>query len=356
MSATNLSQSWGKAVELVHCESCKWRYLLSEEKLPCDCPHCYRAALTSEQSPDPNSLTQLSKLFLDFTVTPETLSERILHFRRRIPFAPTDLVPDNLQTRLQQIYLPLWLVDSQVQAIWEAETGFNYDIVSHQEYYHENKGWNSQQITKTRIQWEKRLGALIRPHNEIPTSALQTPGDLKPLLESYHLSKKQPYSPQAIDSALVYLPTRWQNEAWKNVLPIIEETTTQECQQAARADHIREFAWQPTYHNQQWTLLLLPLYSSYYLDDEQQRQPVLLHGQSGLISGKRRASMQRAKRFSLFIATIAIAIALLSLLAFLLATSATVLDAAMIGLFVALLVGLFALLPLAIVWYFNQTH
>ena len=119
MSATNLSQSWGNAVELVHCESCKWRYLLPEEKLASDCPHCYRAALTSEPSPEAHSLSKVKKQYLDFTVTPETLSERILDFRGRIPFAPTDLLPEQLQTRLQQVYLPLWLVDSQVQAIWE---------------------------------------------------------------------------------------------------------------------------------------------------------------------------------------------------------------------------------------------
>ncbi|MGB0388762.1 MAG: hypothetical protein ACPGWR_28415 [Ardenticatenaceae bacterium] len=356
MSHTNLSQSWGKAVELVDCEYCKWRYLLSAEKQPDDCPHCYRAALSLGQSPEANSLSKVKKLFLNFTVTPQTLSERILDFARRIPFAPTDLVAENLQTRLQALYLPLWLVDSQVQAVWEAETGFNYDILSHKDEYHENTGWNSEEITKTRIQWEKRLGALIRTHNEISTSALQKPEELKALFEAYDLSKKQRYTPQAIASALVYLPTRPQNEAWLDVVPIIEETSSKECQQAASADHIRNFAWQPTFHNQQWTLLLLPVYASYYLDDQQQRQPLLLHGQSGLISGKRRASMQRAKRYSLLIVTIAIAIALFSLLAFMLSTAAAVLDAAMIGVYAALVVGVLALLPLLIVWYFNRTH
>lgn len=368
MSDMNLSQSWGKAVELVHCEFCKWHYLLSEDKLPCDCPHCYRAALASEGSPKFSSLTQFSKLVLDFTVTPETLSERILQFKRGIPFAPTDLEPNQLQTRLQQVYLPLWLVDSQVQATWETEVGFNYDIVTHKDSYHEKRGWSSEQITKTRIEWEKRLGTLARAYNKIATSAFQKPGELKPLLKNYDLTTKQPYTSQVIASGFVCLPTISQNKAWPHAAQVIGQTAIEECQKASRADHIRDFTWQPTYHNRQWTLLLLPLYSSYYFDDEQQRQPVLLHGQSGLISGKRRASMQRAKRFSLLLITIAITIALFSLLAFALSSSTVVLEAAMIGLSaglldvamiglsIALLVGLLALLPLVIVWYFNRTH
>ena len=50
-----------------------------------------------------------------------------------------------------------------------------------------------------------------------------------------------------------------------------------------------------------WTLLLLPLLSAYYLDDEGAPQAVYINGQNGTISGVRRSSMKRAQRASLWI-------------------------------------------------------
>jgi hypothetical protein len=104
-------------------------------------------------------------------------------------------------------------------------------------------------------------------------------------------------------------------------------------------------------------LLLLPLYSTYYLDDDKQPQPILIHGQNGRLSGRRQASMQRARRASLIIAGVAVAIFLVSVVLALASLAFTrLLAVAGLVLLVALGVGVLGLLPMLVVWQFNRTN
>lgn len=347
-----LSQNWGQAIEFAFCQQCHWHYLLPQGiRLP-NCPHCYQRTIIPFQ-PRQISLSQPPELFLSFSVPPETLTERIQSFAQSIPFAPSDLQPSHLQARLQQVYLPLWLVDTHLQATFRGEVGFDYDVASHQERY-AGENWKTEQVTETRIRWETRVGRLNRNFYNIPAPALEESDHFKQFIASYELSACQPYTPQAITDSLVRLPTRSPADAWPAALPSIQKIAAKECQQAASAQHIREFAWNFTPHNQNWTLYLVPLYTTYYLDDDQQTQLVLLQGQSGQLSGKRRASMTRAKRLSLSMIGIALTIALISLLAITLTTSSTI--APFVGILLAMILGLLAFYPVIKVWQFNRAE
>jgi hypothetical protein len=130
-----------------------------------------------------------------------------------------------------------------------------------------------------------------------------------------------------------------------------------ECEQACQGQHFREFRWQADYHNQHWTLLLLPVYTTYYLDDEDRPYPLLIHGQTGRLSGQRQASMRRARRTTLTIAAVAVALFLVSLL---LAGASLLVEqlfiVAVCGVLLSILVGVLSLIPLGMVWQFNRTN
>ena len=79
-----------------------------------------------------------------------------------------------------------------------------------------------------------------------------------------------------------------------DVEPALKSAAGEECRQAAGADYIRSFSWQPDFSNQNWTLLLMPVVSSYYIDDARIPQPVLFNGQDRATYGSRRASLKRA--------------------------------------------------------------
>jgi hypothetical protein len=256
------------------------------------------------------------------------------------------------------VYLPMWLVDSEVQATWQAEVGFNYEVVSHQERFEENRGgWSTRQVNETKIRWEPRLGRLKRSYQNINAPALEEHRHFETQLGKFELSQAQPYQPPAIQSAMLRLPDRASQDAWPDAKPAFQAAAAEECRLAAEADYLRHFSWQAEFNKQNWTLLLLPVYTTYYLDDASQPQPVLLHGQSGKISGLRRASSKRAQRTTI---TLVIIAALLFLISLAVATASIFLPPALavgvIGIVAALLVGLGALIPVATVWWFNRSQ
>jgi hypothetical protein len=302
--------------------------------------------------------SQPPELILSFTVSTEKLAQNIQTFARGIWFAPGDLNPQNLKERLQRLYLPLWLVDSDVQATWQAEAGFDYEVVSHRDQFVENRGgWVSQQVTETRVRWEPRLGRLARAYHNTIAPALEEHTQLQQKLGQYNLKAARPYHAKTITDAFIRLPNRLPTDAWPDAIPTIRAKAVEECRQASSADHVRQFRWNAEYNDLNWTLLLLPMYVTYYLDDDKNPQPILIHGQTGQLSGPRRASMKRAQQTALIIIGVAAAIFILSLmLAIVSIFVQRLFPVAVIGLIVALIVGLLALVPIVMAWQFNRAN
>jgi len=350
------NSAWGINLEVAICEHCDWRYLLPPGLLPLQCPHCFQATLVALTEHDGLSNNPPPELVIPFSVSTGVLGQKIQGFSEGMWFAPTDLKMENLQTRLQRIYLPMWLVDSRVQAIWQAEVGFNYEAVSYRDSFNEKGGgWQSQQITETRIRWEPRVGRLTRTYHNFTAPALEEHFELRDKLGRYDIESSQPYRPNFMDQAVVRLPNRSPEDAWPDAVPALKATASEECCQATKADHMRQFRWSAEYHNQNWTLLLLPMYITYYLDDDQNPQPVLIHGQTGQLSGSKRPSMKRAQRAALIIGVVAVVIFVLSLLiglASLLVRS--LFPVAGVGMGIALLIGLLAITPMVIVWLMRE--
>lgn len=356
----SLRSAWKLNMQPAVCDQCDWTFLLpAESPLPL-CPHCFQANLTpfdENVAPLPSTFGQPPELVLPVTVAAAQLTQAIQNFARGIWFAPADLTPANLQARLQQLYLPLWLIDSETQAVWQAEAGFDYQVVSHQDAYDQNRGgWVSREVTETRVRWEPRLGRLERAYRNIVAPALEEHAQLQQKMGDYDLQPAQPYRPELIAGSLIRLPNRPPTDAWPEAMPALRAAAARECQRACQADHLRDFRWQADYTNQNWTLLLLPLFTTYYLDDDRAIQPLLIHGQSGRLHGPRRASLRRAQQIALIIvATAAVLFGLSLLVAAAGLLLPALLIAAGIGLVLAIVVGLLAVTPIVMAWHFNRT-
>jgi hypothetical protein len=298
------------------------------------------------------------ELVLPFTLSKSSLSRALLDFSGGIPYAPTDLTTKNLLHRLIKLYLPAWLVDAEVKAIWKSETGFDYQVMSHQDRYDQSRGgWTSREVEEGRIRWEPRLGRLERTYNNISAPALEEYPGIKNSLADYDLSISVAYRPIFIGDSFVRLPNRQAKDAWTEAKSLIQIIAAEECCKAAHADHIRQFSWQPGFQNQNWTLLLQPVHTTFYLDDEGKPQVIWINGQTGKISGTRRASMKQAQRAALTVLATAVVIFLLSLLG----TAASLflpvlLSIGVFGLVVALIIGLGSIIPITAVWWFNRSQ
>ncbi len=360
---TRLYQDWGFDARYAVCNHCGWSYLLPPQIQSKTCPHCFRSELDVHEALAPDFEQNLvhtapPELVIPHQLPAEEIAKRVQDFARGIPFAPRDLTPQNLAGRLQQIFLPIWLVDASVRATWQFEAGFDYQVVSHQERYSDyGGGWKTQEVKETRVRWEPRLGRLERLYPNLPVPALEEHRELQRSLGDYDQSAARPYQPEMALRSLVKLPNRAQDDAWSDAIPKLQAVAAKECQAAAGANHQRDFRWSPEFVERNWTLLLAPIFTTYYLDDERQPQAIYINGQSGQVSGVRRASSQRARRASLVILAVALVLFLISAALALAGVAVPVLvPLAGLGFLLAVLMALSAIIPVAMVWQFNRSQ
>jgi hypothetical protein len=319
------------------------------------CPACGQAVLTYLPDEQVGAIhTQPPELVLPFSAPKEQVQTAVSRFVKTSKFAPADLTAGNLNGRLQPIYLPMWLVDATATAQWQAEVGFDYQIVSHREQFH-NGSWQSQKIKETKIRWEPRVGRLQRHYDNKAAPALEEQSQWERVLGKIKRREAQPYQSAEMQKALAHLPNRPPADAWPEAEAALKRAAAKECQQAAAANHIREFRWTAEYAEQNWTQLLYPVYTTWYQDDDGQAQMVYVNGQTGKLAGQRRASMKKARKWSI---GIGVGAALLFALSLLLAAvgffEASVLPWAGIGFVAAVAVGVTAVLPLLLAWSINS--
>ena len=199
------------------------------------------------------------------------------------------------------------------------------------------------------------MGRLNRSYHNIRAPGIEEAQVLLQKVGQFDISTAHPFQKVTPTSTFFGIPKRSREDAWPEAEVAINSTASLECMQAAQADTIRQFRWQPDYDNQNWTLLLSPIYSTYYLDDDDNPQVILIHGQTGRLSGEQKASMRKARQLSLVIFLVAIAVFLLSLIvvfASMLVPPLLVLGG--IGIFISIIIALSAIIPVGMAWHFNR--
>ena len=351
----DLQATWGYSMAPALCPHCDRRFLIRDDGVDVRCPHCFEAILARIDAQEVPYLDAVSpEQVVPFEIQEAQIDEAIETFAGKIPYAPEDLSPAALRSRVRKLYLAHWLVDREVAALWEAEVGFDYEVVSHQERYADGRGWQTQEVTEDRIRWEPRVGRLRRRYENVTVSALKDLGLVRSL-GGYAFHAARAYTPHDLGEVTIRLPDRSPETAWPGAVPRVRSRAATECQRAAQAQHIRGFRWSVNYGAPTWTLLLLPAVTAYYLDDEEQVHPVWINGQSGHIHGPRRPSMQRAWRRTGLIAAIAVVVFVLSLLLGgigLMVPPLVVLAA--VGGVLALVIAMGAMIPVLRAWSFNR--
>lgn len=356
---SKISADWGQEMYAGVCERCGWEFLLTSDEQLQRCPHCFLSKL-SPYDPDLESFTVVSppELIVPAEINQEILGLSLQTFSRGIWFAPQDLNPVNLQQRIERVFLPMWLVDVQVEATWQAEVGYDYQIVSHREQFDQNRGgWVSQEVTETRVRWEPRAGKLKRQYPNIVAPALEEHASILSQMGEFNFNKSHPYTHKAVEGWQIRLPDRSPQDAWQMAVPAVQSAAAEECRQAMSADHIRQYRWSAGYSGENWTLELLPILTTYYLDDENRPQVILIHGQTGKLSGKRQASMKRAQRVSLYILLAALVVFLIGLVV---ALMGLVFPPAVaiggVAMVFASIITVTAAYPVGWVWQFNRRN
>jgi hypothetical protein len=130
----------------------------------------------------------------------------------------------------------------------------------------------------------------------------------------------------------------------------LDRRVAADCQQAAGAQHQETFELNADYRNLEWTQLLLPLFVTFYQDDQGAIVPVWVNGQTGQVGGERRASVRKAWRLTAAVAAIAVFGFLMGGLLLLL----NAVSVASVVLTLSFFIALSGVLPIAWAWQFNQ--
>lgn len=296
---------WQAALEIAVCGRCHWRYLVPREAVPATCPNCYQGALALLEGGLPELAGAYSpELVVPFHLSSAMLAQAVHDFAAGIPFAPEGLTEAALRSALLPIYLPVWLVDGQITARWQADAGFNYEVISHAESYDGNANrWQTRTLKEPRVRWESRVGQLNRGYQNVSAPATDDAAQIEKTLGRFNLDSARSYNADCLVSdgkaALIRLPDHPPKDSWSETAAAFQKAAAAEVQQACSADSLRQFRWDAQYARLNWTLMLLPVYSSSYRDDQGAPQPVHIHGQTGKISGVRKSSLRRARKTSL---------------------------------------------------------
>jgi len=348
----DLSTLWGSPVQAAHCPQCGVAHLIPAIMQTALCPACFEARLEPQPTinrPEP------PELLIDFKISPTQVKAGFQSWLKGLWLRPKELQPDVLSQRLTRTFIPMWLVDGSVTGTWQAEMGYDYQVVSSQEVYRSGT-WTTRKMTETRIRWEPRAGTAQRSYQNLSVPALEEHTYLIQGLGKFTLASASKYSPEPLKKASVRIPSLLPDEAWPVAKSNFERLVAQDCQIAANAQHIDEVNIQADYQDLHWTQLLLPVYTTAYRDENGKVYPILIHGQNGKIFGIKRASQIQARYWSIGLVAAALICFLLGL-SFAAATTLLPLLGIISLLFfgAALLVGITAPLPAFWAWNFNRS-
>lgn len=342
---------WGAPFQPANCPRCRQTFLVSAIMPDRTCPHCAQGPLQSQ--PDLPRL-EPAEMVVQFAVPPSGLEGRLGEFVRAVWLRPDDFSLERLRSRILPVFWPVWLVDGSVTGSWQAEVGFDYQVKSSQEKYVAGE-WRSQEVEETRIRWEPRLGSILRSYSNVATPALTDHQKRISALGRFDYSAAIPWDSQLTDRVAIHIPDLQPESAWPLAQAGFEKAAEEDCRKAAVGQHIRSFKLDPQYDNLHWTLLLLPAYSTYYTDEEGQVHSILIHGQTGQVSGIRIASQRKGWMYGGALAVAALVMLLLGLLSF---SLAPVFDPAKVLApvlaLLAFLLAAAALVPIFWPWQWNR--
>lgn len=349
---------WGASLHPSHCAHCHAEFLVPPDAGAPICPNCLAARL----EPIPSlEHTALPELIVPFSVADATLNANLERWRRDIPFKSVSLGLDALRKQLTAVYVPMYLADASVWGSWNAQMGFDYLVASSEERYSSGE-WVSQRVNETRIRWEPRAGDISRKYENIPAPAVENHVALMAALGDagtfpFDTSRARPFSAEALKNALVRTADIEAAAAWKIALPELERRAANDCRTAANAQHREQFVLRAAFSEPHWTLMLLPTFVSGYTTDEDRWIPVRINGQTGFVSGQKRASMHRAQGWALGLGLVALlAFVITVLLALASVMAPRILTMAGLLLVVTLGLSLAAPLPLIVAWQYNRAN
>ncbi len=305
---------WDSGRQPAGCPNCGRVFLVQQTQLGIPCPLCHSAVLETQPA---RMRTAEPELMVPFGVNQTALTEIYRKVVDSVWIKLDDFETGSLLKRTVAVFWPLWLVDCDIKGHWQMEAGFDYQVESSKDTY-TNGQWQSRKQIEGRVRWEPRLGKLNTRIDNVAAPALEEHQNRILMTGVTPVDRSRAFDPSLLGGAILEVPDLPPEEAWPIAQPRVDEAAEHICTQAAGAQHSRNFSIIAGYKNLNWTQFLMPMYVTYYEDDDRQPQFLVVNGSTGSIRGPRLASQKRGNQIAGIIAAVAGGLFVLALLGLLL--------------------------------------
>lgn len=287
--------SWMAGSAVASCPQCKRLFLLPIQAENPLCPLCHGAALTSQAG---YVRKEAPEAIIPLGLKSAALQKILADFLAKTPYPEADLSVEKLMSRASVVYWPLWLVDADLKGEWTATLGFDYQVKTAKESFG-HQGWQSLESLRTQTNFEPRLGYLDRHYDNLAVAALRNQQKRFEQIGTYEMKESVAYQSDMLASNSLQLPEIEPQELLDVAKSRLTRLAEKEIIQAAAAQHHQNVQFNGDYLNLNWTQMLMPLVSTNYQDEKGKVQTLVINGQSGKVYGRRLASMEKAKKWTL---------------------------------------------------------
>ena len=277
-----ISQSergWGDKRQVLHCESCGAELSIPFGALTSTCPYCasnhvnVTISLNEELRP---------RFLIPFKIDAAQSKQLVINWLGKGWYQPDDLAANTVVGRLTGIYLPFWTFDTEVDALWRAEVGYEHTV---RHYNPSQKRWE----TRTKIVWRWQNGDIqLSIDDFLVTGSSPRRISLRILKEisNFVMNGLVAYEPDYLAGwqAQVYETTL--TEAWEVGKSAIREQAKKACYQDIPTNHVRNFSMSADFRDESWRYVLLPVYMAAYRSGDEAYQ-VMVNGQTGAVAGQK---------------------------------------------------------------------
>ncbi|MFT7520412.1 MAG: hypothetical protein ACI9MC_002558 [Kiritimatiellia bacterium] len=269
---------WGLPHVPAWCEGCSrgWMVPSSQQGALCGCGAAkLQASSVAVPVGGPEGLVAAKVERVD-------LPDRIEEYFKGVKWRDKDVKPAALAQRAVQVWWPRYLVDSGVVGTFQVEVGFDYEAQSSIERYAGNS-WVTEKRVEWRIRWEARVGKLRRRYDNITVSAVRDQDDL-PGGDSQH-SELSAFDPVAVNEQRLQVPDLSPTESWGEAEPSFRRMAGEDVQRAVQGQHVRDVHVSADFPDQHWTLMLQPMWMTWYKTDSGEVLPIVIDAVDGEVVG-----------------------------------------------------------------------
>lgn len=272
-------QGWGTQRKVLACDSCGAQLSLSEGALSTACPFCASNLVNIRVGPDE---FLRPRYLVPFKLVLEETRQAVADWLGKGWFHPDDLKGNTVLQRFQGIYLPFWTFDTQVNAGWRAEVGYEQ---TERHYNASEKRWE----TRTRIVWRWESGDVRLSIDDFLVTGSAESHISHRILEGlypYNLQELVAYGPDYLAGWQAQAYETPLTEAWESAKLAIREQSKQACRADIPSAHVRNFSMSADFADESWRYILLPIYLSTYKFQDSTYQ-VMVNGQTGSVAGQK---------------------------------------------------------------------